>query len=224
MKFKLLLILIFGYFISYGQDSTEVEYRDDIFSLDIIYGHYLLKNNFNSKINSQNNFSFSNPIQTLGISFSGAYKRGERHDYAIHLSYSQVIPQQIIINDAIKSEINGFIFGLNMLGKDLLPRSKNANCIVGFGFNSGRLRVSSEGYKQQKNPFFSPTLSIQPKINIGPIALSIRYDYSFDISKSNWRSVNFTNKSNVLNLTPLKQTGGIIYLSMGWFIGWESKK
>jgi len=103
-----------------------------------------------------------------------------------------------------------------MFGKDLLPKSNIANCIVSFGFNTGRFRISGNDYKQQKNPFFSPTISIQPKIRIGPIVLSIRGDYGFDISKSNWRSVNFTNKNNGIYLSPLKQTGGIIYFSIGW--------
>lgn len=189
-----------------------------MFSVDVIYGHYLLKNSFNSNFNSQNDFSFSNPIQTLGVSLSGAYTREHRHDYAIHFSYSQVIPQQILVNDSIKSKINGFVLGVNMFGIDLLPKSKIANCIVSLGFNTGRFRISGNEFKQQKNPFFSPTLSIQPKIRIGPIVLSVRGDYGFDISKSNWRSVNFTSKNIGINLNPLKQTGGIIYFSIGWVL------
>ena len=219
MKHILSLIYITTFTISFGQDSTSIESEGDMFSVDVIYGHYLLRNSFNSKFNSQNDFSFSNPIQTLGFSLSGAYTREQRHEYAVHYSYSQIIPQQIVLIDSINSIINGFVLGINMFGKDLFPKSNIANCIVSFGFNTGRFRISGNEYKQQKNPFFSPTLSIQPKIRIGPIVLSIRGDYGIDISKSNWRSVNFTNKNIGINLSPFKQTGGIIYFSIGWVPG-----
>jgi hypothetical protein len=216
MKYILLLILINFLTFCFSQDTTSIKTEGDMFTLDIIYGHLLLKNSFNSKFNSQTDFKFSNPIQTIGVSVSGAYTRTHRHDYAAHYSYSQVIPQQILLNDTLNCKINGFVLSVNLFGIDLLPKSKIANCIVGFGFNTGRFRISNNEYISQKNPFFSPTVFFQPKILIGPIVLSVRADYGFDISKSSWRSVQFTNKNNGMNLNPLKQTGGIIYFSIGW--------
>jgi hypothetical protein len=215
--------LLFVFIIScnglFGQDSSPKESEGDMFSIDLIYGQHLLKNNFNSEFNSFHNYAFVKPIQSIGVSLSGAYTRGNRHDYAVHYSYSQIIPQRVVVNDSVSGSINGFILGLNMFGKDLLPKSKFANCIVSVGFNTGRFRLSGNEYKQQKNPFFSPTISVQPKIRIGPVVLSVRGDYSFDLSKKNWRSVNFTTKNVGLNMSHLKQTGGIIYFSIGFVPG-----
>lgn len=216
MKEIFALVFLTSINFSYSQDSTATVNDADMFSIDIIYGNYLFRNNFDDQFNTIENLSLGSPVQTIGLSLSGAYTRYKKHLYAVHYSYSQIIPQRIVINDSISSKINGFILSVNMLGIDLLPKSKIANCIVSFGFNTGRFRISGNEYIQQKNPFFSPTLSLQPKIRVGPIVFSIRGDYGFDISKKGWRSVNFTNKTNGINLNPFKQTGGILYFSIGW--------
>lgn len=218
---KYILTVIFGLLLtaSFSQDSTATDRESDMFSIDVLYGHCLLKNDFNQQFNSQQHVSFSSPIQTVGIGLSGAYVRNHRHDVGLHYSYSQVVPQKIIIHDSIGGKINGFILSIDLFGRDLLPKSKIANCILSFGFNTGRFRISTNDYKQQKNPFFSPTLSLQPKLWIGSVVLSIRADYGFDLSKSGWRSVNFSNKTTPLQLNALKQTGAIFYFSIGWVPG-----
>ena len=210
----LTFIVIFTY--SFSQDSISSQKEADMFSCDILYGQCIFKDDFYAQFNTKQHYSFTHPIQTIGISLSGAYVRDKRHDYAVHYSYSQLLPQQITLFDTLNSHINGFIFSVNMLGKDLLPKSKNANCIIGLGFNTGRFRISGNDYKQQKNPFFSPTISLQPKLKLGSIVLSLRGDLSYDISKGNWRSLNFSTKTQRFDLKPFKQTGLMLYFSIGW--------
>jgi len=219
MKRTLALLFIVFTTHSFSQDSISTSTESDLVSVDLMYGQCLVKTNWNNQLNTTSQYSFTHPIQTLGIGISVGYMRNQRHDYAIQFSYAQVVPQQITLFDTLSSNINGFILSVNLFGRDLTPRSKIISCVVGFGFNTGRFRISGNEYKQQKNPFFSPALFIQPKLMLGPIALSLGANYSYDVSKGNWRSLNFTTKTKRFDLEPFKQTGLMLYFSIGWMLG-----
>ena len=214
---QIILALTLTHFI-YGQNDKDSTYNDegDIVSLDLLYGTLLLRQGFNDQVNTLKRFEFFEPIQSIGISLNVAYVREGEHNYGIHVSYSQIIPQKIQVNDTINGKINGFNFSWNFYGLDLTPKSKYSSIILGAGFNTGRLRIKSDSLRSQKNPFFAPAIFFNPRLFIGHFSFGFRADYQFDISKTGWRSVNLSNKTNTFSPLNLKQTGLITYLSLGW--------
>ncbi|WP_417265111.1 hypothetical protein [Brumimicrobium sp.] len=202
----------------YGQEASDsVEHSiGDLLIANIHYGTYFYKQDFNGQLNNFDHSKIFNPIQTIGISLSGIYSNGDKHTYGIHFSYAQVIPQKVNVNDTTGGIINGFNFGCSFYGLNLTPKSKFSSTIVGIGFNTGRLRIKSESYKSQKNPFFAPVISLSPKFYLGKITIGLRTEYQLDVSKKGWRSVNFTNKKNSISVLKLNQSALITYFSLGW--------
>jgi hypothetical protein len=168
-------------------------------SFDIIFGPRLFKSNFYNQVNTLDKYSFNSPLHLIGIGYSGrfTFERSTWLNFAGHTSYAQIIPSQLIINDTIKCNINGFIFSVCVLGWDFFPKSKNFHLLFSGGFNTGRLRLDGNELTRQKNLFFSPKLSLQPKIAIGKIILSVRGDYEWDISSKYWKPRRFATKEKI---------------------------
>lgn len=219
---KIIPIIILFYLnnisVSYSQrssDSTD-NFIGDIATLDILYGTYFYNQDFNKQLNTFNHSKVLKPLQTFGLSLSVIYSQGNRYDFGVHSSYSQIIPQKINVNDTIEGIINGFNFSYSIYGINLTPKSKFSSIILGVGINTGRLRIKSDIYKSQKNPFFAPVLSFNPKFYLGKIVLGFRTEYQFDVSKKGWRSVNFTNREKSFPVLKFNQSGLITYFSIGW--------
>lgn len=217
---KIILIFITSAFTStiHGQEQldTTSKFEGDIASVDLIYGTFFCNQNFNNQINTLNQFELFKPIQTIGLSLTATYVRGGKHNFGIHLSYVQIIPQKINITDSLTGTINGFNFSYNIVGIDITPKSKFSSIVIGCGFNTGRLRITSDSYRAQKNPFFAPALFFNPRFFIGHIAIGLRAEYQFDISKKGWRSVNISNKLNTFSPSNLKQSGLLTHFTIGW--------
>lgn len=202
----------------YGQNKVDTTntIENDLFSIDLLYGTLFCQENFNSQINTLHSFEALKPIQTIGASLTAAYVRGGTHIYGFHISYVQIIPQKIAINDSFNGAINGFNLSCNLLSIDLTPKSQCSSIMIGYGFNTGRLRITSDSYRSQKNPFFAPALFFNPRFFLGHIAVGLRAEYQFDISKKGWRSVNISNKVNTFSPSSLKQSGLLTHFTIGW--------
>lgn len=100
------------------------------------------------------------------------------------------------------------------------PRSRTLNLLCGTGFNTGRLLVKSKGFVSQKNPFFAPTIFLQPQLYVKHFRFSIKTEYQFDLSKVGWRSLNITKETAKFYLTPLRQSALIVNISIGW-VPWK---
>lgn len=196
-------------------DSTEL-LEGDIGSIELLYGKYFYRQGLQNQINTFQYFRFSEPIQSIGLNFNVAYVRERRHDFTIHFSYTQIIPQKIQLNDSITGYINGFNFSNNLYGIDLTPKSDFSSIVLGLGFNTGRLRIKTDEYRSLKNPFFAPSLFFNPRFFFGHFSMAIRTDYQLDISKTHWRNIKLSNKSSTLSAPNLKQTALLTYLSLGW--------
>ena len=129
--------------------------------------------------------------------------------------YTQIIPQSIKINDTINSKITGFNFGFTIMGFDFFPRQKIFNTYVNLGINTGRLKLFGNDLTKEKNPYFSPKLSIQPTLTLGIIRLFLRLEYDYDISKKNWRKTYYA-KANTLNLNKTSNTGLNVLACVGY--------
>lgn len=217
---KIIFIVISSLFISaiYSQEQKDsIHYpTGDFGSMDLVYGTFFCKQNFNNQVNTFKQFKVARPIRTIGLSLTVAYFALGKHDYGMHLSYVQVIPQKMQVNDTMNGNINGFTFSCNISGIDITPESTYSSIIFGAGFNTGRLRITSNSYRAQKNPFFAPALYFNSRFFLGHITIGLRAEYQFDISKKGWRSVNISNKTTPFTLMGLRQSGLVTSFSVGW--------
>jgi hypothetical protein len=187
-------------------------------SYELLYGTRLYTNSFYDQLNTFDNYSYGIPIQLVGIGYSGGFEVSRAYNFFGHWSYSQVVPQNIIINDSLSANVNGFLFSFSVFGWNLIPKSKIFNIHFNGGFNTGRLRLSKNEFLKQKNPFFSPKLTIQPKLAIGKVVLSIRADYEIDISSNSWRRT-ASAKGDKIPINTFNQSGATLFLSLGYRIG-----
>lgn len=209
--FKLLFVLFFLII----HECIVAQNNDHFYSTDIIYGNIFLENNFNNQLNTLQNHQFLKPLQTIGISSFAQYQFSRVKKSDGYISYSQIIPQEINLSNGMHGKINGFIFGFSVFGKNLLPKAKVFNVFVSLGFNTGRIRISGDNFTSQKNPFFCPTISIQPRLKIKKTMFSIRAEYSFDVSSNLWRSLTVTKHKGDVSLPNYLQSGLNLYVAFG---------
>ncbi len=185
-------------------------------SLDIVAGQQLLQNStFGNTFATLQNPRFKT-LQTIGLACTSGFQNNRREYYAGYFDYVQFIPQAVVFHDSIQARVTGFIFGMHVFGKDLLPKScKYANLIFSIGFHTGRVRIYDNAAARQKNPFFAPSLSLAPRFLIGKLALQLRASYGFDISRKSWKNMPFREPAGVslpnLSLTGLNLSVGVGY-------------
>jgi hypothetical protein len=213
-------IVIFLSFCSLGALSQRNS--RDISSVDLIYGFRTLNRpmfgpTVENRYSTFSDFNWSQPLQYLG---AGITLLGDSIDtrgkYFIgNAQLVAYLPQRINITDSLTVKSRGFNFGLTFLGLDAFPRSKNFDLIFNLGFDAGRILVTAPGI-HQRNLYFAPKLSIQPKVKMGPIALSICAEYGYDFTKDKWRKTWFGPRHQN-NLIPYStKMGGLSGLS--WFV------
>lgn len=216
---KYIIVLIITTSIAYGQrDSTRN-------SFNIIYGQkYLSNKTFDGRINSLENINFGAPLTYIGFGTSGNIPINRRKLKRFGQgNYTQIIPQKILVNDTTSANITGFNFGFTFLGVDAFPEQKNFDIFISLGANTGRLRIYGNSYVNQKNPYFSPKISLTPRVIIRNICLQIQIDYEVDISKKNWRRTNFSDSPKI-NLPQTSNTGVTILTSIGYVLSTKNKK
>ena len=217
MKILTAILFCFCCFLTFGQKNSQ-----DISSVDIIYGFRTLNRPmFGSQVEKRystfSDFEWSQPLQFLG---AGITVLGDSIDTGgkYFIGNAQIcayLPRRININDSITAKSGGFNFGLTFLGLDAFPRIKNFDLVFNFGFDAGRILLTNPGMKQ-RNLYFAPKLSIQPKVKMGPVALSLVAEYGYDLTKDKWRKTWF-GPGHQNNLTPYSnKIGGLSGLS--WFV------
>ena len=152
-------------------------------------------------------YEWSSPLQFLG---TGITLLGDSIDTGgkYFIGNAQIVaylPQRISI----------FNVGLTFLGLDAFPQVKNFDLIFNLGFDAGRILLTNPGL-HQRNLYFAPKLSIQPKVKMGPVALSLFAEYGYDLTKDKWRKTWF-GPDHQNNLMPYSiKIGGLSGLS--WFV------
>jgi hypothetical protein len=162
-------------------------------SIDIVFGSRAYAQSYYNALNTLDTYKFDAPVRVVGIAYSGRFYLTRGKDFDGHLSFGQILSEQIQLNDTLSPELGGFVVGF-AYGRDVFRGSELLDMIVGMGFNTGRLRLHDSELLNQKNPFIAPKISLQPKFNLGKIALSVRLEYEYDISRAEWR--NQRNTSN----------------------------
>jgi hypothetical protein len=158
-------------------------------TLNLTYWSRAYTHSFYDRLNSTKNFLASLGPQYAGFGFSGYDMPVNRSStWTSMMFFNEVVPQTISINDT-PTKLNGFAFTLGF-GKSLYTRKRNLGISLYFiGFNTGRLTLQNDSMGKQKNQFFSPSISIEPKVIYKRISLSVLISYEHDISKAGWMKV-----------------------------------
>lgn len=217
MKFLLIIWITTSSFLAFSQRNSQ-----DISSIDLIYGFRTLHRpmfgpGMDKKYSTFSDFEWSSPLQFVG---AGVTLLGDSIDtggkYFIgNAQFAAYIPYRIQIADSLTAKSGGFNVGITFLGLDAFPRTKNFDLVFNLGFDAGRILITNPGL-HQRNLYFAPKISIQPKVKMGPVALSVFAEYGYDVTKDKWRKTWF-GPGNQNNLTPYSnKTGGLSGLS--WFV------
>ncbi len=186
-------------------------------SRDITYGGRFPSRSFYQQFNTLENFQLYKPLQTVGIAVTGHYFVNKRGDPDGYSSYCQILPQDIVVQDSIKCRVNGFVFGFMLFGRDVFKKMDHFDFIICTGFNTGRLRLEHNELIRRKNAFFSPAVAAVPRLRIGRLVLSARFEYEYDISSPRWKKFLFA-KDGGITLSNLRQNGLSTCISLGWTI------
>ncbi len=120
------------------------------------------------------------------------------------------------MNDSISGRINGGFFGTSLYNYNFTKKSNRVVILVGFGFNAGRLRISSDDYRAMKNPYFAPTINFTPRFRIKRFLISLKTEYQFDVTNKKWKNVQISKKQTELDIPNLNQSGLLLNLSLSW--------
>lgn len=217
----IIFFLLILHSFSFGQKGNGIHYSEN--SYDVQYSQRILSQSYlNEGLNSFGNVNFGTALSYIGLSATGGFKVSDGGFSRVkhvsgQISFSQVIPQKILINDSINGKITGFNFGFSLYGINVFPKIKHFDLLVDFGFNAGRLRLYGNSLIKQKNPYISPALSITPRVRFNKIFVHIRATYDYDISRAKWRPIRFSPEEKV-SIENLKTTGLTFFAGIGYIL------
>lgn len=193
-------------------------------SFDIIYGQKFYKNDFYNALNNQNNISLGGNPRFIGIQEAGTIYLTKNHTWLRFNHYEsfsailvKMIPVDIKINDSINAKLSGFNLGFPMFGYDFFPKQRAIDLILIVGANTGRLKLYNNDLIRSHNPYFSPKITIFPRITIKRFTISLLAEYEQDISKAGWKKMRF-GKAGSFNVNGFDQTGYSFYFGIGYRI------
>lgn len=184
-------------------------------TLDLYYGNRIYINNFYNQLNTVEHASLSTPPSVVGIGISGYdhfFRRSSRMRFLGN--YYKVIPATVKIQDSLTTTLSGFVFGA-ALGPSFSNLKKTLNLNIYLGFNTGRTTLINNEYISRKNPFFSPKISIQPKVIIKRFAISLIAEAEYDVSNPAWKAKR-RNKKAAHPLASFNQTCYTGIISIGY--------
>lgn len=164
-------------------------------TLDVYYGKRIYSNNYYNQLNTVEHTSLSTPPSVVGFGISGydhLIPRSSRLRSLIN--YYKVIPATVNIQDSLSTTLSGFVCGL-AVGPSFSNLKKTLNLNIYLGFNTGRTTLINNEYISQKNPFFSPKISIQPKVIIKRFAISLIAEAEYDVSNPAWKAKRWNKKA-----------------------------
>lgn len=204
MKFKRIIQPIIAVLILLsGTIKAQYDHNSpfyEIFPFTPFYGVQFYKSKpFSPDLNRQDNFKLGQPVQNVGFLMAdGPHWISKGFFINPHLTLSQVIPQNVILNDSSKALLRGFNFQINVFGTDVfLAKLPHFHLFVGPDIIFGRYKIKNESFIK-KNSYFSPALSVQPWFHIKRVVISAKWQWLFDLSNPKWRTM----KGSTTKLTP----------------------
>ncbi len=225
---KLLCFILLSSSVAFSQVSTikiakektpEVKPpRTGTHSFDLYFGYLAYQDDFYRQLNTGENLNFNLPPQVVGIGISGyEWAIGPTY-FSYQIDAQKYLPQFIAIHDTIQATYSGARFGMG-LGKRF--RSANGNLSISgyLGFNSGRSTLKNKDFVSVQKPFFCPKISIQPKVIVKNVALSLTITAQGDVTNLKWIPSYINGKTNV-PLANMSQTGISAVLGIGYRFGY----
>lgn len=182
-------------------------------SYDIYYGNRIYNKSYYNQINSIDKVDLKIPPAIVGFGISG-YNHWFGTKLMIQMNYYKIIPSQILIEDSLTTKFSGFVAGM-CVGPSLATSRRKLSVTAYIGFNAGRTLLTQNEYISQKNPFFSPKITIQPKIIIKRIAISCILEAEYDVTNPKWYGT-FINLKAPRLLIPFNQTCMTALVSLGY--------
>jgi len=188
-------------------------------SVDVFYGYKTFLSSFNDQLNTVNKFNFNSPVSTIGLALpNGMYLNTQflskvYLELDMKLSYNQIIPKTIHIQDSLPCSLNGF-FASAAFGVDIFRKSKRFDLMVFLGFDVGGIKIYNKDFINQTNPFFSPKMGLQPKIKLSKLLVTLSLEYGQDVSNYSWKKKNSQNDN--ISLKNFNQSGFVTSLGLGY--------
>lgn len=187
-------------------------------SLDVYFGYLAYQDDFYKQLNTGENLNFNLPPQVVGVGISG-YEKQIGPSYLLYqIDAQKYLPQFISIHDTIQAVYSGARFGMG-LGKRFRSAKGNLSISGYLGFNSGRSTLKNKDLVSVQKPFFCPKISIQPKIILKNVALSLTITAQGDVTNLKWFPAYVNGKTKV-PLANMSQTGISAVLGIGYRFGY----
>lgn len=197
------------------KDNKKDNYRK--FSIELLYGsNVYIRKEYN--LNSIERVNLNYPTRYLGIQSSSIrYSYAPRYSLG-NFAFFKLLKDKVSINDSINVHSTGFGFSKDYLQYDILgKRYKNQELDFCLGFKTGRI-VFSNNDVNQKNSYFSPLLGLFYLLKIKHISIYSNFNYSKDISKGNWVSIN---KPLSPIIKSFNQDCFSFSIGLGWVFYWK---
>lgn len=191
--------------------------RRDFHSLDLSFGYLAYQDNFYQQLNTGEQLNFNLPPQLVGIGVSGYNLLIGPTYFILQMDAQKYLPQFITLHDTIQATYSGARFGLGA-GKRLASADGNYSLSCYLGFYSGRSTLKGRDFVSVQKPFFCPKISIQPKLFIRNVALSLTITAQGDISSLKWFPA-YRNGKHDVPVANMSQTGISALLGLGYRLG-----
>ncbi|MES2762264.1 MAG: hypothetical protein V4677_08655 [Bacteroidota bacterium] len=186
-------------------------------TLDFYYGSRIFTKNYYKQLNTTSDISPRKPPAIVGIGYSGyLFNVGSGSTFLMQMNYYKILPNKISIEDSLSTKLSGFVYGFG-IGKGFYTQNRKLSVTAYLGFNTGRTTLSKNEFITQKNQFFSPKITIQPKAIIKGFVISLIAEAEYDVSNPAWKQTFFERKEPHL-LLPFHQTCFTGVLSIGWWL------
>lgn len=191
--------------------------RTGTHSLDLYFGYLAYQDDFYRQLNTGENLNFNLPPQVVGFGISGyEWAIGPTY-FSYQIDAQKYLPQFITIHDTMQAVYSGARFGMG-LGKRFSSANGNLSISGYLGFNSGRSTLKNKDFTSVQKPFFCPKISIQPKIILKNVALSLTITAQGDVTNLKWIP-NYVNGKTPVPLANMSQTGISAVLGIGYRFG-----
>lgn len=192
--------------------------RTGTHSLDLYFGYLAYQDDFYKQLNTGENINFNLPPQVVGVGLSGyEFTVGPYNYFLYEIDVQKYLPQYITIHDTIQAVYSGARFGMG-LGKRFSSANGNLSISGYLGFNSGRSTLKNKDLISVQKPFFCPKISIQPKLIVKNVALSLTITAQGDVTNLKWIPGYVDGKTKV-PLANMSQTGISAVFGIGYRFG-----
>lgn len=185
-----------------------------ILTFDLYYGCRAYDKDYYNQLNTPAKMDIKLPMSFAGVGISGWDHYTKNQMWVFQANYYKIIPTRVMIEDSLNTKLSGYVFGYGF-GPSIATRRKRLSVAAYLGFNTGRTTLSKNDVITLKNQFFSPKVTLQPKLIIKRFVLSLMLEAEYDVSNPKWKQTVFERKDLYL-LQPFHQSCYTAVVSIGY--------